>query len=201
VDISGLNDRNDHMTQQEAPDLCPEEDLASLVEELNMDERQGYLQLQRLLAVHRGDARLQFLNGSLLAARGDFTGARAAMREAVDMAPDFVIARFQLGFMHLTCGDAMLAQEAWGPLHGLPEMHYLRLFVTGLCHMIRDEFVDAVRMLEKGIEQNDDNLPLNRDMQLIIEEIRARPDEAQGDQPLSSVHMLLQQSALKGTRH
>ena len=96
----------------------------------------------------------------------------------------------------------MPRREAWGPLQVLPDSNYLRMFVGGLCHLIRDEFTEAMRWLERGILRNEENLPMNRDMQLIIDEIRARPNApSDADEPLSSAHLLLQQSALKGTKH
>jgi tetratricopeptide (TPR) repeat protein len=157
-------------------------------------------QLEALLTAYPQDARLHFMKGSLLAGSEDYAAARVSMRRAVDLAPDFAVARFQLGFLLLTSGEPYPAQEAWGPLHALPKNHYLRLFVDGLCHLIRDEFEDTIRMLEAGIAGNSENLPMNRDMQLIINEVRSKLGASQ-DTATSSVDQLLQQAAFKGTRH
>jgi hypothetical protein len=131
-----------------------------------------------------------------LAGNEDFVGARASTRRAVDLAPDYAVARFQLGFLLLTSGEPHAAQEAWGPLHGLPRQNCLRSFVEGLCHLIRDEFVDAISSLEKGIAANHENPPMSRDMHLIIEELHRKIAGHQGG-VTSSVDQLLQQSALK----
>jgi Flp pilus assembly protein TadD len=170
--------------------------------ELQQDDAAGRASLSALMIRWPDDPRLLFLDGSLKAAAEDYAGARAAMRRAVDIAPDYAIARFQLGFLLLTCGEGHAAQEAWGPLHGLPEGHYLRLFVTGLCHLIRDEFDDCERLLQHGMVANDENLPLNHDMQLIIDEARRKQragDEGEG--AASATQMLLQQAAFKVTKH
>ena len=124
------------------------------------------------------------------------------MRHAVDLAPDYAIARFQLGFLLLTSGEPHAAQEAWGPLYALSTDNYLRLFVLGLCHLIRDEFADAIRVLQDGIALNRNNPAMNRDMKLIIDEVRAKINEqGGGETPVSSVDFLLQQAALKSTKH
>ena len=182
--------------------FCPQDKLSSLMAVFGSDETRAMRELDTLLGAYPRDARLHFLKGSLLAGRQDYAAARTAMRHAVDLAPDYAVARFQLGFLLLTSGEPYPAQEAWGPLHALPADHYLRIFVDGLTHLIRDEFADAIRLLQEGIKRNRENLPMNRDMQLIIDEVRGKMSaQASGEAPVSSVDMLLQQAALKSTKH
>ncbi len=181
--------------------LCPDEQLAQCVAVIQGDAKDGMIGLERLLLKYEGDPRLHFLTGSLLAGAKDYAAARIAMRRAVDLAPDFTIARFQLGFLLLTSGEPHAAQEAWGPLHGLSRDHYLHRFVLGLCHLIRDEFSAAIVQLQDGIERNAENPPLNNDMQLIIDEIQRRDDTIGSEAPLSSAQSLLQQASLRNTRH
>jgi len=86
----------------------------------------------------------------------------------------------------------------------LPDSNYLRLFVGGLTHLIRDEFADAVRLLEEGISFNEENLPLNRDMALIIEQVsRLDPADAtvSGDETISATSLLLGQFNPRRTTH
>jgi tetratricopeptide (TPR) repeat protein len=165
-------------------------------------DKQRIGQLDKLLKTYSTDSRLWFLKGSLLAGQGEYAPARAAMRKALDLSPHFSIARFQLGLLQLTSGEPIAAQETWGPLHGLPKTHFLRLFVEGMGHLIRDEFADAVMSIEKGIGNNSENLPLNHDMQLVVDAIRKMMG---GDRPTdrgqSSVDMILQQAALKTRLH
>jgi predicted Zn-dependent protease len=189
------------MADHTAQHLCPADKLTSLIAAVSDDEARGTRDLDSLLREYPGDPRLHFLKGSLLAGRQDYASARTSMRQAVDLAPDYTIARFQLGFLLLTSGEPHAAQEAWGPLHALPADNYLRVFVNGLCHLIRDEFNDTIRLLQDGMARNRDNPALNRDMQLIIDEVSRKLGGKDGDAPLSSVDFLLQQAALKGTRH
>jgi tetratricopeptide (TPR) repeat protein len=178
--------------------LCPDDRLKDLLARLKQE--QGLAPVEAVLRDYPNDPRLLFLQGSLLAGRQEYAAAREVIRKAVDLAPDFAIARFQLGLLQLTSGEAVAAQETWGPLHSLPDGHYIKSFVVGLCHLIKDEFPAANAELERGIAHNQENPPLNRDMQMIIDEVRSRR-LGEGEGSVSSVDLLLQQAALRGTRH
>jgi len=177
--------------------LCPESRLSEILSTLESSAKLGLGKLEALLLEFPKDARLPFLKGSVLASQGDISGACASMRRAVDMAPDFFIAKFQLGFLLLTSGEVAAAQEIWEPLHDLPNDSYLNLFAKGLSFLVRDEFMEARRLLELGIAKNHDNSPLNRDMQLIIDNIQDGSANSQAVSPVSSVDLLLRQAALK----
>jgi hypothetical protein len=133
-------------------------------------------------------------------------------------APEFALARFQLGFLDLTSGRALDAIGVWSPLGNLPDDEPLRVLAEGLSHMAGDNFDEARRLLLKGMALNSDNPLINADMQLILDEIANLPDKAaedageeagggpalslaaqdDADAPGSAVHLLLQQSQLRG---
>jgi len=174
--------------------------MSALVSAVGADTRSGMRDLDSMLHEYPRDARLHFLKGSLLAGEQDYAGARVSMRQAVDLAPDYHVARFQLGFLLLTSGEPHAAQEAWGPLHSLPADNYLHIFAQGLCHLIKDDFTETVKLLQDGIVRNKENPAMNRDMQMIIDEVRNKPDGGARDTPVSSVDFLLQQAAFKPKR-
>src|SRR5271167_2708654 len=118
------------MANTEAGRLCPADKLQALI--VQGDTGDGPRRLDDLISAYPEDPRLQFLKGSRLAGQGDYRAARTAMRRAVDIAPDYVVARFQLGLLELSSGEPIAAQETWGPLHGLPRDNFVRLFVEGL---------------------------------------------------------------------
>jgi tetratricopeptide (TPR) repeat protein len=171
--------------------LCDDAELQALMTAIQSDERDEIAQVDRLLARHPDDPRLHFLRGSILAGIGRPIEALATLKNAVALAPDFAIARFQLGFFQLTSGEAADALSTWGPLALLPDAHYLRSFVGGLTYLIRDEFAEAIAQLEAGIAANAENLPLNRDMQLIIDRTRALLDPAAPEPSSASATSLL----------
>lgn len=164
--------------------LCSDAELQALMAAMQSDDRDDLQRADQLIARYPDDPRLHFLRGSVLASIGRPIEALASLKQAVAIAPDFAIARFQLGFFQLTSGEAVDALTTWGPIALLPEGHYLRFFVGGLTHLIRDEFDDAVARLNEGIAVNDENPALNGDMQLIIAQIgevqRAVASDADG---------------------
>lgn len=140
--------------------------------------------LDALLLAYPDDARLHFLRGSILIGEKRLIEAHQSLSRAVALAPDFPLARFQLGFFQLTSGEADDALETWGRLDRLPDEHYLRKFVDGLRRLIRDDFEGTIEALSEGIALNQENPPLSRDMGLIIERCRehlAREGEDDSD--------------------
>ncbi|MEI9930276.1 MAG: hypothetical protein WDM89_06925 [Rhizomicrobium sp.] len=76
-----------------------------------------------------------------------------------------------------------------GPLYALPESSFLRDFVAGLSHLIRDEFDDAIHALRKGIAKNSENPPMNRDMEMLIAAIQNQRSGKNGETPRTAVDL------------
>lgn len=149
-----------------------DEEMRAVLRIVAEDGAAGLAQVDTLLAAHPDDARLHFLRASLLVGNRPIE-AHAAFSRAVALAPDFALARFQLGFFELTSGEAARAVATWEPLLALPQEQYLRHFVVGLTHLAQDRFADAVAALRAGIAANTETPPLNGDMQLLIAECEA----------------------------
>ena len=183
--------------------ICSEERLQELVATMQNEQGDDLQECERLLVEYPEDARLHFLRGSILAGIGRPIEAMPALRRAVELAPDFLLARFQLGFFQLTSGEAADALGTWGPLALLPADHYLRLFVGGLTHLIRDEFTDALDQLRAGMAANLENPPLNNDMAMLAGQIeqlmRGDVENASGD--ASATSLLLGQFSDRGPLH
>jgi len=119
-----------------------------------------------------------FMLGSEYAQLGLIDDAKASMARAVEVGPDLVIARFQLGMLHVTSGEVDAARAAWAPLAGLSADHpqaYLATFHKGMLHLVADEFDDAVASLGAGLAQNLENEALNNDMRRVIDAIEHLP--------------------------
>lgn len=183
--------------------LCSDEEMSQLLTAMQSDAPDELALAERLIDAYPEDPRLHFLRGSLLAGSGRPIEAHASLTRAVEIAPEFILARFQLGFFELTSGEAARALATWEPLGSLDPDYYLAQFVKGLKHLIRDEFTAAISALEAGIAANQENAPLNRDMQLIIDECSGlaggKPAES-GPEEASATSFLLDQLG-RGTTH
>ena len=186
--------------------FCDDERLQALLGAIQANDRDDLRQVDRLVDEFPEDPRLRFLRGSVLASIGRPIEALPELKRAVDLAPDFAIARFQLGFFQLTSGEPLDALATWGPIALLPDDHYLRFFVGGLTHLIRDEFDDTVKRLGEGIALNQENPILNRDMQLIIDQVRAigsvpqsTGEDTSSEEPASATSFLLGQLRGRGS--
>jgi tetratricopeptide (TPR) repeat protein len=180
--------------KSEGPTMASETELTEVIAVAERDGPAGLKRLESLLQAYGGDARLHFLKGSLLAAQGAYPQAREAMQAAVRLAPGFAVARFQLGLLELSSGEAAAAVETLRPLETLPPDSALYLFARGLNHLIVDDFGPAIDLIEQGMAQNRDNPAMNRDMQLLVDGMRATSsDPAPGSEPVSAAHLLLQQ--------
>jgi len=187
----------------DAPTLCPDADIADLAALAGKEGAAVHVVLAERLADFPGDPRLHFLNGSLRAGAGDFDGARTAMRRAIEIAPGYALARFQLGMLLMTSGEFPAALEVLQPLVQAAPTNYLEWFASGAAHFMREDFAAAIPALRQGLALNAENAPLNHDMALLLSQLE-RPGEVadtQGGAELSATQLLLQQAALRSTRH
>jgi len=191
------------MTQdQQQP--CPDDRLAAVMAAVQVDVGAAIDQVQDLSREFPADARLPFLLGSLLAGERRYEEAHHAMGRAVAIAPGYHIARYQLGFLQYTSGDAAAAAATWQPLTELGDEHPLSLFAQGLMTLARDEFEPAIALLSRGMALNTELAPVNTDIQLLIDTTRqalAAGPEAEAEEQSSAASLLLQQSTHGKTRH
>jgi len=159
-------------------DLLTQSELLALAVEATRRGDSAHSMAYLKSAAERGDASAEalFLLGSEYAQVGLIGDARGCLERAVGLAPDYAIARFQLGLLYLTSGQPEPALETWAPLDRLeashPQAAYLGAFHRGLRHLVKDEFPSAAQHLAQGIELNQDNPALNANMQRMLDEVR-----------------------------
>jgi tetratricopeptide (TPR) repeat protein len=127
--------------------------------------------LERAATEYPTDPRPLVLLGANLVNAGLVDVAEAAYVIALQRAPDFWLARFQLGLLQLTSGRPAAAMATWAPLEQLGEGDPLCLFKRGMEALTFDRFEDARRWLIAGKAANTTNEPLNRDMQMVIDRL------------------------------
>lgn len=132
-------------------------------------DAEGAIRLLRAAAEEdRASALVQFLLGAELAQAGATGDAEAAFANAVLLAPQLHIARFQLGLLQFTSGRAAIALLTWQPLLALGEHEPLPHFVRAFAALAGDRFVEAREGFAAGIARNNTNEPLNDDMRRVV---------------------------------
>lgn len=134
-----------------------------------------------------------FLIGSEHASAGDMDAAEAAFARALLLAPDFALARYQLGLLQFTSKRASMALLTWQPLFALPPPDPLGHFVRGFEALARDDFSVALGHYREGLACNDINQALAADIQRVVEAVEHLPREAGepgGPEPAGN-HILL----------
>jgi tetratricopeptide (TPR) repeat protein len=190
------------------PELCPDDHMTDMVAKVQADDDDGLAYIETLLVAYPADPRLHFLKGSVLAGTQRYHEGRQAMYEAIAIAPEFDLARFQLGFLEFTSGMVAEAIQTWTPFDMLGEFEPFRLFASGLAYLSQDNFAECDRLLRLGVEYNKDHPLINGDMQLILNEITSQlkavdmPDTIEPvSASASAAHQLLQQFELMGSTH
>src|SRR5262245_55942841 len=130
--------------------------------------------LKRAIALVDGMAEPHYLLGAEYAGKGLYDLAVSEMQAALKRKPELAAARFQLGLLLLTLTRVEEAATTWGLLDVLPPDEPLYLFKTGLLHLIREQWDQAIALLREGIARNTENQALNRDMQMVIDQINRK---------------------------
>ena len=149
----------------------------------------------------------QFMLGAEYAAIGDIDRAEVAFANATRLAPDFPLARYQLGLLQFSSGRAAIALLTWQPLLQLPDTDPLPHFVKGFGALAQDRFDEALAHYRQGLVLNTTNQALSGDIEKVIAGIQAlnhgaSPAPAEADADASSeTHVLLANYQQQGRAH
>lgn len=133
-----------------------------------------------------------FLIGSEQASAGDFAQAELAFASALLLAPDFALARYQLGLLQFSSQRAPVALLTWQPLFALPEHDALLHFVRGFAALAQDAFTEAVGHFRRGLACTPANPALCSDILQVVEAVERLGTAAEpaGEEP-AGAHVLL----------
>lgn len=112
-----------------------------------------------------------FLIGSERASAGDMDAAELSFANAVLLAPEFHIARYQLGLLQFTSQRAAVALLTWQPLSLLPETEPFGHLVRGFAALADDRLQEAVRHFREGLRRNVNNPALGADIGKVVVEV------------------------------
>lgn len=114
-----------------------------------------------------------FLIASEHAAAGDVDAAEAAFASAVLVAPEFVLARYQLGLLQFSSGRAAVALVTWAPLLEAPAGDPLAHYVRGFAALAQDDLPGALLHLREGMALPNGNPAVAADIRRVIESVEA----------------------------
>lgn len=132
-----------------------------------------------------------FLIASEHASAGDFAAAELAFANAVLLAPDFALARYQLGLLQFSSHRAPVALLTWQPLLALPESDALLHFVRGFVALSQDAFEECLRHFRTGLACPAANPAVCSDVQQLIDAIGKLHDTPAVDADAGTQHVLL----------
>lgn len=117
-----------------------------------------------------------FMLASSLASAGESHQAEEEFARSVLLAPNFPLARYQLGFLQFILGRIALAQLTWQPLlspkEETPESNTLMRFVQGFSALAADDLGKALAFFEAGLSYRFENEALLDDVRKIMGRIR-----------------------------
>lgn len=129
---------------------------------------------------------LHFLCAAVSAQNEDYPKALDHYQLALQAAPNLHIARFQMGLLLASLQQGEPALEVLTPLSGL-ENHYLGSFAQAICALVTGDVLNGKAFLQQGIQQNQENLSLNRDMQTMLMDLEADLAASSESKPVADV--------------
>ena len=91
----------------------------------------------------------------------------------VELAPDFPMARFQLGQIYLVKGDGPAAKRLLAPLAKLPANLALACYARGLSAAVDEDVAEAMSQLRAGLACEQEIPALAQDMQCVLANLGA----------------------------
>lgn len=131
-----------------------------------------------------------FLIASEHAAAGNQPAAECAFANAVLLAPDFELARYQLGLLQFSAGRAAVALVTWQPLFGLGPHASLGRFVRAFAALAQDRLQEALALFGAGLACDELNAAVASDVRKVTAGLRALLSSSEDGAP-GEEHVLL----------
>ncbi len=129
-----------------------------------------------------------------LGTRGPFAAAEGLFAQAVLLAPDFHLARYQLGLLQFSGGRAQLALLTWAPLLEWPASEPFPHLVRAFSALASDDLDGAKALFGQALPLARDNEGMVADIERLMQAIdestaRSAPAAPEGEAPAH--HVLL----------
>ena len=149
---------------------------------------------QRASEADPASALPHFLVASEQASAGEFAPAELSFANALLLAPDFALARYQLGLLQFSSSRAAVALLTWQPLFELPDQDALLHFVRGFAALAQNAFAESLAHFRRGLACTPANPALCADIRQVVDAVErlesGAPAPAQ-EAAADSTHVLL----------
>ena len=145
----------------------------------NHDDALGYL--KQALAQEETNPNITLMLAAEYAEIGMYERALEFFDKTILLAPELKVAQLQASLLLITLDRLEPAQTHLAELIELGEANYFGLFALGLQALIDEKLENAKAFLQKARELNQENLPLNDDINKIIEQIELRLNQTNSD--------------------
>lgn len=173
--------------------LSNDELLRIALEAINGDHTAQALDLLKALLERDSDhVFATYLLAAEHAQLGMLDEAERGFRRAVDLAPDFDIARFQWGQIFLSRGEAEAARTAFEPLVAKNAGNALGFYARGLIAAADEKAADAIAELQRGLTCPQEIPALESDMRRLAASLEASVQESREGQSIPSVAVPVQ---------
>lgn len=155
-------------------------------------EREAALALfQRASEDHPASALPHFLIASEQASAGDFAQAELSFASALLLAPDFALARYQLGLLQFSSSRAPVALLTWQPLFQLPPQDALLHFVRGFAALAQNAFTESLAHFRRGLACEPANPALCSDILQVVQAVERLERGTPPTEDEGTAHVLL----------
>ena len=131
------------------------------------------VQLRAAVALRPESHQAHYLLGATLAQVGRSVDAENSFLACLGVAPDFGIARFQLGLLQIVGTRLDHGCATLRPLTHLKDDDYLKWFAQGLIELVGGDRNAAIHSLERGLVLNQQIPALNHDIRGILTRLQA----------------------------
>jgi Flp pilus assembly protein TadD len=170
--------------------LDAEELLRTALDAVNHDRHaEAVAILKTLIGREPGHVFATYLLAAEHAQLGMMERAEEGFRRTVELAPEFPMARFQLGQTLLVRGEVKDACDVLAPLAELPAKLALASYARGLMAAAREDVAEAIDQLQFGLACEQDVPALAQDMQRVLANLQAIPQPTAA--PATAVPMFL----------
>jgi tetratricopeptide (TPR) repeat protein len=130
--------------------------------------------LRRAMTLVPADARIHFFSAAAHAELGSYKRALTEFQHVLQLEPDHVLARLQLGLVAMRVGEHTYARETWAPFTDANDDSVPCLFARAMFLLLDNDPAAGLQTLRQALAADSRESPLRAQMQLWVKQIESR---------------------------